>query len=232
MIRAVIFDLDNTLTDFMKMKERAIEAAAEAMIDAGLPRAKGEVIAGIKEVYEAEGIEYQRVFDRYLINTYGKLEPRIHAAGVVAYRRAREGTLALYPHVHATLLELLRRGIKLGVLSDAPRLQAWLRLAYLQLHNIFDAVVTFEDTGVRKPAPQPFRLILDELGVEPAEALMVGDWPARDVEGARALGIKTVYARYGDTSGETCRDTAYTADDVADVIRIVDELHEKNGDKN
>lgn len=231
MIRAVIFDLDNTLTDFMKMKERAIEAAAEAMIDAGLPRAKDEVIAGIKEVYDAEGIEYQRVFDRYLIEAYGRLEPRIHAAAVVAYRRAREGTLALYPHVNLTLLELLRRGIKLGVLSDAPRLQAWLRLAYLQLHNVVDAVVTYEDTGLRKPAPEPFLLILKELGVAPEEALMVGDWPARDVEGARALGIRTVYARYGDTSGERCRETDYAVDDVADVIRIVDELNEENSAK-
>jgi putative hydrolase of the HAD superfamily len=227
MIRAVIFDLDNTLNDFMKMKERAVEAAAEAMMDAGLPRSKDEIIAGIKEVYDAEGIEYQRVFDRYLIAAHGKLEPRIHAAAVVAYRRAREGTLALYPHVNATLLELLRRGIKLGVLSDAPRLQAWLRLAYLQLHNIFDAVVTFEDTGVRKPAPQPFRRILDELGVAAEEALMVGDWPGRDVEGARALGIRTVYARYGDTSGERCAETDYAVDDIADVVRIVDDLNEK-----
>lgn len=227
MIRAVIFDLDNTLTDFMKMKERAIEAAAEAMIDAGLPRPKEKIIAGIKEVYDAEGIEYQRVFDRYLIDAVGKLEPRIHAAAVVAYRRAREGALTLYPHVNATLLELLRRGIKLGVLSDAPRLQAWLRLAYLQLHNIFDAVVTYEDTGVRKPAPEPFLFILKELDVQPEEALMVGDWPARDVEGARALGIRTVYAHYGDTSGERCAETDYAVDDIADVVRIVDELNEE-----
>jgi len=225
MIRAVIFDLDNTLTDFVKTKERAVEAAAEAMIDAGLDRSKEEVIAGINEVYEAEGIEYQRVFDRYLIAATGKLEPRIHAAGVVAYRRAREGTLVLYPHVNATLIELLKRGIRLGIVSDAPRLQAWLRLAYLQLHNIFDAVVTYEDTGVRKPAPEPFRLILADLGAAPGEALMVGDWPERDIEGARALGIRTVYARYGDTSGKFCYDTDYSIDDVAEVVAIVDRLN-------
>jgi len=224
MMRAVIFDLDNTLTDFMKMKERAVEAAAEAMIDAGLPRTKAEVIAGINEVYAAEGIEYQRVFDRYLIGALGRLDFRIHAAGVVAYRRAREGTLATYPHVNATLVELLKRGLKLGVLSDAPRLQAWLRLGYLQLHNLFDAVVTYEDTGVRKPAPEPFRHILGVLGVTAGEALMVGDWPRRDIEGARALGIRTVYARYGDTSGELCYEADYVIDDIAEVIRIVDEL--------
>ncbi len=227
MIRAVIFDLDNTLTDFMKMKERAVEAAAEAMIDAGLPKTKKEVIAGINEVYASEGIEYQRVFDRYLISAAGKLDPRVHAAGVVAYRRAREGTLALYPHVNATLIELLKRGVKLGILSDAPRLQAWLRLAYLQLHNIFDEVVTYEDTMARKPAPEPFERILKALGARADEALMVGDWPRRDIEGARALGIKTVYARYGDTSGEFCYETDYVIDDVADVIRIVDGLNEK-----
>lgn len=227
MIRAVIFDLDNTLTDFMKMKERAIEAAADAMIDAGLQKDKEEVIAGIKEVYEAEGIEYQRVFDRYLITALGRLDPRVHAAAVVAYRRAREGTLALYPHVNVTLIELLKRGLRLGVLSDAPRLQAWLRLAYLQLHNIFDVVVTYEDTGVRKPAPEPFIYILQKLGVTADEALMVGDWPRRDIEGAVALGIKTVYARYGDTSGELCFDADYVIDDIAEVIRIVDELNGK-----
>ena len=36
MIKAIIFDLDNTLVDFMRMKSRAIEAAIKSMIDAGL----------------------------------------------------------------------------------------------------------------------------------------------------------------------------------------------------
>ncbi len=227
MIRACIFDLDNTLTDFVKMKERAVEAAAEAMIDAGLAKTKDEVIAGINDVYEAEGIEYQRVFDRYLIQAVGRLEPRVHAAAVVAYRRAREGTLVLYPHVNATLIELLKRGIKLGILSDAPRLQAWLRLAYLQLHNLFDAVVTYEDTGMRKPAPEPFQRVLDELSVGPAEALMIGDWPRRDIEGAQGFGIRTVYARYGDNSGELCYEADYIIDSIAEVIGIVDELNRR-----
>jgi len=224
-IKAVVFDLDNTLTDFMKMKARAVEAAAEAMIDAGLPKTRDEVIAGINAVYESEGIEYQKVFDRYLITTLGRLEPRMHAAAVVAYRRAREGALTLYPHVNITLVELIKRGLKLGVLSDAPRLQAWLRLAYLQLHNIFDAVVTFEDTGVRKPSPEPFRRILAELGVTPDEALMVGDWPERDMEGAKAMGITTAYARYGDTFGSPACDVDYCLDDIAEVVKVIDTLN-------
>ena len=51
------------------------------------------------------------------------------------------------------------------------------------------------------------------------------DRPRRDIEGARALGIRTVYARYGDTSGELCYDADYVIDDIAGVIAIVDDLN-------
>lgn len=59
------------------------------------------------------------------------------AAGIVAYRRARNNYLVTYPHVRSTLAELLRRGLRLAVISDAPRLGAWLRLAQLDLHHMF-----------------------------------------------------------------------------------------------
>ena len=47
MIKAIIFDLDNTLMDFMKMKGRAIDAAITAMIDAGLEISKEQAKAKI-----------------------------------------------------------------------------------------------------------------------------------------------------------------------------------------
>ena len=60
--------------------------------------------------------------------------------------------------------------------------------------------MTFEDTGERKPHEAPFRRALELLQVEPGEALMIGDWAERDVVGAAKVGMKTVFARYGDTS--------------------------------
>ena len=59
-----------------------------------------------------------------------------------------------------------KRGIRLGVVSDAPRLQVWLRLCALGLQHVFDAVVTFDDTNERKPAAAPFREVLRRLGVQ------------------------------------------------------------------
>jgi HAD superfamily hydrolase (TIGR02253 family) len=222
MVKAVIFDLDNTLVDFMRMKEEAIGAAIESMVDAGLNMPRERAREKIYAIYEKEGIEYQQVFDRFLEEELGEIDYKIHAAGIVGYRRAREAALVLYPHVKLTLMELVKRGLKLAVVSDAPRQQVWLRLCSLGLEHFFDAVVAFEDTNTRKPDPAPFKEVLNLLSVRPDEALMVGDWPERDIEGAGGLGIRTVFTRYGNTFGTEESGADYEIDDVFQLVRIVD----------
>jgi putative hydrolase of the HAD superfamily len=225
LIRAIVFDLDNTLTDFMRMKESAIQAAMDGMIDAGLKIPREELRARIDAIYKELGLEFQRVFDELLEREFGQIDPKILASGIVAYRRARESALVLYPHVQMTLLELSKRGIRLGVVSDAPRLQVWMRLCSLSLQHVFDAVVTFDDTGERKPGPSPFREVLGRLGVQPSEALMVGDWAERDVVGGKSLGMKTVFARYGDTFGTQVSGADFDVDDIWELVAIVDRLN-------
>lgn len=224
-IRAIVFDLDNTLTDFMRMKEAAISAAIDGMIDAGFRLGRAEMRDRVDSIYREQGLEFQLVFDELLQREFGEVDPKILASGIVAYRRARESALVLYPHAQMTLLELAKRGILLGVVSDAPRLQVWLRLCGLGLPHVFDAVVTFDDTGERKPAPAPFREVLRRLGVDPHEAMMIGDWAERDVVGARSLGMKTVFARYGDTFDTKVSGADYDVDDVFELVRIVDALN-------
>ncbi len=224
MIRAVLFDLDNTLTDFMKMKDGAILAAIAAMIDMGLPLSADETRRRIYAIYEREGIEYQLVFDQLLREVYASPRPDVLAAGIIGYRRARESQLVLYPHVQATLIALVRRGLRLAVLSDAPSLQAWQRLHHLALQHMFEHVITFDDTGERKPSPLPFQRAMKLLGLPAQELLMVGDWPDRDMKGASAMGIRTVYARYGDTSGALHSGADYEIDDIEQVLDIVSAL--------
>jgi putative hydrolase of the HAD superfamily len=90
MIRAIIFDLDNTLTDFMLMKEKAIEAAIDAMIDAGLALGREEVKEKIYRIYREKGIEYQMVFDSFLKAELGHVDHKVLAAAIIGYRRARD----------------------------------------------------------------------------------------------------------------------------------------------
>ncbi|HEY6170948.1 MAG TPA: HAD-IA family hydrolase, partial [Candidatus Kapabacteria bacterium] len=195
--------------------------AIDAMVDAGLELERTEIKERIDTIYKERGIEYQQVFDDLIFGIFQKIDHRVLAAGIISYRRAREAALKPYPHVTATLMELSRRGIKLALLSDAPSREAWLRLCYINFHHIFSNVVTFDDTGERKPSPKPFNKALELLGVKPEEALMVGDWPERDIKGAKAVGMKTAFARYGDTFGTIEHDADYELKDISELLKIV-----------
>ena len=76
MIKAVIFDLDNTLVDFMLMKRQAIDAAINAMRDAGLKLSNDEIRRGIDEIYEERGMEFQKVFDELMYREFSKIDTR------------------------------------------------------------------------------------------------------------------------------------------------------------
>ena len=198
MIKAVIFDLDNTLIDFLKMKKHSCSAAIDAMIGAGLNVEHEKAIKVLFELYGKYGMEEKTIFQKVLKKLTGKVDYRILANGIVAYRRVRSGFLEPYPNVDYVLLKLKGSGIKLGVVTDAPQLKAWIRLASMKLSNYFDVVVTFEDTKQLKPSKLPFKAALKKLKLKPSECLMVGDWPERDIKGAKAVGMKTCFARYGN----------------------------------
>jgi putative hydrolase of the HAD superfamily len=225
-VKAVIFDLDNTLVDFMKMKREAVEAAARAMVDNGLEMSVDETVARLFEVYDKAGIENQEVFDLFMQEKFGRIDHRLLAAGIVAYRRAREAHMVLYPHVKMTLMQLIRRGYKLAVLSDAPARQAWLRLAGLNLLHYFDTVITHDDTGEWKPHPAPFRKVLEVLELEPRQVMMVGDWPDRDIAGARDVGIRTALAIYGSEFDIHDSGADFELESIEELLEVLSEVNE------
>ena len=225
-IKGVVFDLDNTLLDFMQMKEFAVKAAVKGMIEAGLLVDEDQSYREIIAIYEEFGWENQQVFDVFIEKQVGYVEHKFLAAGIVAYRRAREANLMAYPYVNKTLMALTKAGIKLGVVSDAPSREAWLRIYYLNLYHFFDVVITFDDSGERKPSAVPFKMSLEALQLEPKETIMVGDWPERDVVGAQQIGMKTAFARYGDTFGTVNSGADW---DLVDIYQLVMIINEYNG---
>src|SRR5512132_1562145 len=89
------------------------------------------------------------------------------------------------------VLELLRsQGLKLGLVSNTGR-----NLDEFVAHHRLDvdAALGSGAFGRTKPHPTIFRAVLERLGVEPADAAMVGDSPEDDVEGAHAAGIETAF---------------------------------------
>ena len=224
-IKGVIFDLDNTLLDFMKMKEVAVKSAIRGMIEAGLEIDEVKSYKDIISIYEEFGWENQKVFDVFLTKSIGYVDNKFLAAGIVAYRRAREANLLAYPNVNRTLVNLTKLGIKLAVVSDAPSREAWMRIYYLNLYHFFDAVITFDDSGERKPSSTPFEMALKKLKLKPQDSLMIGDWPDRDVVGAKQIGMRTAFAVYGDTFGTKYSGADWDIQDISEIMTIIKKIN-------
>ncbi len=220
MIKAVLFDLDNTLIDFMRMKRNSCEAGISAMIDAGLKVNKEKALKKLFKLYDIYGLEEKKIFQKFLKKETGSVDYRILANAIVAYRSVRTSYLHPFPHTDYVLLKLKSKGIKLAIVTDAPRLKAWLRLMAMKIGNFFDVVVAFEDTKELKPSSLPFEAALNKLKLTPEECLMVGDLPHRDIEGAKKLGIKTCFAKYGNLKVKKSK-ADYEISDIKELLKIV-----------
>lgn len=214
-MKAVIFDLDNTLVDFMGFKQKAVKAAAGEMARAGLEGNADEIAEGIIDAYwESGDLENPTIFQDYLMSTIGKIDYKYVAAGMIGYRRVELTDLNPYDGALETLRKLKKRGIIIGILSDAPALKAWFRLIHLGLQNEFDFVLTRTDTGVKKPDKRAFEAAIGGVkgllverhkgsskkpeGIRPEDMLMVGDSYERDYAGAKKAGMSALVAEYGN----------------------------------
>ncbi len=222
-IKCVLFDLDNTLIDFMTMKKASCEAAVAAMIASGVQMEKEEALKILFGLYDQYGYEYNLIFQRFLEHVQHNINYKVLAAGIIAYRKVQQSFMRPYPKVIPTLLGLKNKGLKIGIVTDAPRLKAWMRLTELGLEDFFDVVVAYGDVEETKPSRMPFEKALQLLNMQPEEVLMIGDMPEKDVKGAQALGMKACFARYGWVRGEKPQTTAdYEIDGIEELLEILD----------
>jgi putative hydrolase of the HAD superfamily len=223
-IRAILFDLDNTLVDFIEMKQESCRAAAGAMVAAGLPIDKALAYEELIKIYFAVGIESDCAFSEFL-KSKGQFDHKILAAAINAYLDAKNKCLKPYANVKPVLEELQRRGIFICVVTDAPKTKAYQRLLAMGIEPYFRFVVGYEDTNNLKNTGLPLRLALQLLRKElpsivNSEILMVGDSTERDVIPAKQLGLRTAWARYGQkTSSPSTAD--YELEDIKDLASIV-----------
>lgn len=219
MLKSILFDLDMTLVDFMSLKRVASARAASAMVKAGLKMDRKAAEKELFRFYLDTGIESNDAFERFL-KKHAAYSDRLLAVALNAYLKAKYGHLKPYKGVKKTLRKLKAKGLKIGLVTDAPRLKAYMRLDEMGILGYFDAVVGFEDTGRAKPSKLPFRKALKLLKAKPPQTLMVGDWPERDIKGAQKLGIKTCWAKYGWHTGKTAK-ADYEINKFGELIGVV-----------
>lgn len=102
---------------------------------------------------------------------------------------------ALFADVPATLAELRRRGLVIGVLTNGRTATQSNKLQRLGLEPLLDVTLISEREGLRKPGRRFFELALQRAGVRAAEAWHVGDHPMADVAGASAAGLTAIWRR-------------------------------------
>ena len=68
-------------------------------------------------------------------------------------------------------------------------------------------------------------MALEKLNLEPHNSIMIGDWPERDVVGAKQIGMKTAFAVYGDTFGTKDSGADWDISDISDIIKIVKKIN-------
>lgn len=189
--RAIFLDLDGTLFD----RDRAVRSLFRAQ----------------HHVFEAElgGLGQEAFVARLLaLDAHGHGDKRASYSGVVRENGLADALAerllqhfyeiypehgALFADVLPTLVELRRRGLALGVLTNGRTATQSGKLDRLGLEPLLDFTLISEREGLRKPAPRFFELALERAGVTAAQAWHVGDHPMADVAGASAAGLTAIW---------------------------------------
>jgi putative hydrolase of the HAD superfamily len=194
-LRAVLFDLDDTLTD----RARSIERLAGKFLEQFGAELAGcgvdDVIHGIHGG-DRGGYAAREELGAHLQSTL----PWRKKPGVETLVKFWRGN---FPRcnverlgVSATLRTLREAGLRLGVISNGSIDSQNTKLEVMGIRPLFSVVLISEEVGIRKPDARIFRMGLEKLGVIAPEAIFVGDNPALDVAGPMAVGIRAIWLNW------------------------------------
>ncbi len=187
-IEAIIFDLDDTLYPERAYVFSGFSAVAEAFRDLlGDPVA---TVARMRELFDPN--RRRRVFDSILQERGIDVDHALVNDMIHAYR-SHGPTIALHPDAD-DVLSLLRKGNKLGLITDGHSESQWGKIDSLRLRDRFDKIIVTSELGPdrAKPHPRAFELMAERLGVEHSACVYVADNVAKDFIAPNSLGWTTV----------------------------------------
>jgi len=199
-ILGVTFDLDDTLYDNRPVMERA-EAVLQDWLAWQYPRVVQQFsIQALRELRKAVAAEHTHLSHdltaiRKMALTKAAQDcgypPRLADEAFEVFHEARN-QVQVYADVRPVLHGLRRRYV-LGALTNGNA-----DIGRIGLDDLFHFAISAVDVGAAKPEPPMFQAALQRIGTLPARVIHVGDDPVRDVEGAAAAGLRTVWVnRWG-----------------------------------
>jgi putative hydrolase of the HAD superfamily len=215
-IKCLLFDMDNTLFDLVGAQIAACQAVVQQ-----LGRDDGEELFSYF-LTPAHGFESHENIRQYM-NERSIPADGLYRQACRVYETVKLQHIYPYAGVTETLQSLYGRGYVMGIVTDAHSRDATLRLEKTGLLPFFCCMVSYDMVKVKKPAPEPFLFALEMMKAGTDEAMLIGDSPRRDIEPGHTLGIRTVYARYGDRFSDDRSPVLadYVIDAIADLPEIL-----------
>ena len=202
MIKAVFFDLYHTLVRYEPPRE---ELQSKALKDFGIeinPEVfRWPLVAADEFIYqelarsplgkrsEPDKMALWGQYQRIVLKEAGIEADDKLVLGLLGKMLQTKMKLVLFDDAAPALSDLKNKGFILGLISNIDHDITSL-LDELGLPSLLDVIVTSQDTGFNKPQPEIFQTALQQAGVQPAEAIYVGDQYQVDVVGANRAGMK------------------------------------------
>jgi 2-haloacid dehalogenase len=191
--KVLVFDVIETLLDLRPLREPFARAFGDpAPLGEWFARLlHGSLVATVTDTYEDFGTIAARALDAVASRRDNDLseEDRVAILGTI-------GRLPPHPEALAALSRLRSAGFPLATLTNSSGQTARMQLDHAGLAGLFDHVLSVEEVRRYKPAPQPYLMAAERLGVEPPEMRMVAahDW---DVWGAMRAGCGAAFVARG-----------------------------------
>jgi REG-2-like HAD superfamily hydrolase len=195
-LKAVLFDMGLTLIKTASFPEIYRRILAHFGVKVSIDNIVGAQKATESEFDAAnypinQRKEYWTKYNASLLEKLGVQERRVFLAEKIDELWWEFSHLQVYSDVEPTLSRLRAKGLKLGIVSNGLRRDLEHVLGKLRLKRWFDVVASIDSCNCAKPAKEIFLYALNKLGVQPHEALYIGDSVEIDYKGAMDVGIKS-----------------------------------------
>lgn len=233
--KAVLFDLDNTLYDYEAPHKKALRAVYETLkneIDISFVKFSKLYTISKAEIHReltGSASSHNRVlyFQRLIEKTHSTVDPSMILKLYSAYWDTLLKNMKLGKGVLATLRELKKRGLKIGIVSDLTTHIQLRKIHKLGITKYVDVLVTSEEAGSEKPHAIMFLLALNKLDVSWHDSIFVGDNSVNDIEVANAVRMDSVLIKQGSLAKDMDEDYQkpnFVIRKVGEVLNILDEL--------
>jgi len=234
-LRAVLFDVDDTLYSTTEFADLARSNGVQEMVRLGLKMNPEDVLRELHEVIGEFSSNFEYHFDKLLLRlppeAYQGVNPAILIAGaVIAYHETKVRQLKPFPEVPEVLGKLRQTDLILGIITMGPQVKQAEKILRLGLMEFIDpgAIFISDQIGIGKPNVKLYMRACRQLDIWPLEAMYVGDNPPNDVDPPNQLGMSTVLVRhegkYSSVEGVTEPD--YTIKTLTELVGILRENYE------